>query len=156
MTPDDVSALKGLNFFKLASQIEQLVPDSPPIGSTVAPRLEAVRFRANPTLGFPAGEIAAIVPRDGEPRRLDVFVNLLGLHGPSSPLAPHYTERVMHADGTSTVGDFLDFFNHRLLGLLYQSWKMQRHELRFESGGGDRTSAAMAALMGLPVHAGDE
>jgi type VI secretion system protein ImpH len=155
MTPADIDALKGLNYFKLASQIERLVPDAPPIGSTAAPRREVVRFRANATLGFPAGEIAAISLRGTEPVRLDVFVNLLGLHGPSSPLPPHYTERVMHADGTSTVGDFLDFFNHRLLGLLYQSWKNQRHELRFESGGRDRTSTAMAALMGLPVHPED-
>lgn len=156
MTPDDVDYLKGLNFFKLAGRIEHLAPGGPPVGSTAAPRRELVRFRANPILGFPAGEIAAIVPRDGEPPRFDIFVNLLGLHGPSSPLAPHFTERVMHADAPSTVGDFLDFFNHRLLGLLYQSWKMQRHELRFESGGADKTSAAMAALMGMPVHPGDE
>lgn len=156
MNHDDISLLKDLNFFKLASQLEAIHPDAPPIGSTQSARAEKARFRANPTLGFPAREIARIDPPAAEGDRLDIYVNLLGLHGPSSPLAPHFTERVMFADAPSTVGDFFDFFNHRLLSLLYQVWKRQRHELRFESGGRDRTSAAVAALMGLPVHDDEE
>ncbi|MGY8668612.1 type VI secretion system baseplate subunit TssG [Bradyrhizobium sp. UFLA05-109] len=146
--PDDVKELAAYGFFSLAALLERRFSDAPPIGSTDDPAREVVRFRAAPMLGFPADEIAEIRQVNaGE--RLEVFVNFLGLHGPSSPLPPSYTERVMHGDAPGALGQFLDFFNHRLISLLLQIWKYYRHHLRFEEGATDAISVLVGALFGL-------
>jgi type VI secretion system protein ImpH len=147
--PDDVEGLAAYGFFSLAELLERRFSDAPPIGSTEAPEREAVRFRATPILGFPAEEIAEVRQVKGDKERLEVYVNLLGLHGPSSPLPASYTERVMHADGVGALGDFLDFFNHRLISLLLQIWRHYRHHLRFEEGANDPISVLVGALFGL-------
>lgn len=150
LTPlGDLEELSRYGFFPLAQLIERHYADAPRIGSTKDPARDVVRFRATPTLGFPAEEIAEVrqVTKGGE--RLDVLVNLLGLHGPSSPLPPFYTELVMHADGAGAVGDFFDFFNHRLISLLLHIWRHYRHNLRFERGSLDPISIIIGALFGL-------
>ncbi|MCK9908480.1 type VI secretion system baseplate subunit TssG [Microbacteriaceae bacterium K1510] len=150
LTPaDDARDLASFGFFSLAQLLERRYAAAPPIGSTEDPARDAVRFRATPMLGFPAEEIAAVRPAAEQDDRLDVYVNLLGLHGPSSPLPAFYTERVMHADGAGALGDFFDFFNHRLISLLLQIWKHYRHHLRFEEGSTDAISVLVGALFGL-------
>jgi type VI secretion system protein ImpH len=147
--PAELAEFASYGFFSFADHLEQIYADAPPIGSTAAPAREMVRFRANPTLGFPAEEISEvrIAANDGD--RLEVYVNLLGLHGPSSPLPASYTERIIHADGVGAVGDFLDFFNHRLISLLLQIWRHYRYHLRFKDGATDPISTIIGALFGL-------
>jgi len=155
MEPFDDAALSSYAFFSFATTMERLHPDAPPIGSTRSPGQEPVRFRATRSLGFPADEISSIVPTgDG---RLDVYVNHLGLHGPSSPLPPLYTERIVDAEGTGALGDFLDFFNHRLISLLVAIWKHYRHDVVYQHGARDPISNAVGALFGLiPGHGAAE
>jgi type VI secretion system protein ImpH len=150
LTPSpDLEELVTYGFFSLAELLERRFPHAPPIGSTDDPRREAVRFRATPILGFPAQEIAEIRPVKATVDRVEVYVNLLGLHGPSSPLPASYTERVIHADGAGALGDFLDYFNHRLISLLLQIWRYYRHHLRYEEGATDAISVLVGALFGL-------
>lgn len=146
---DDLNELANCGFFSLAALLEQRFGNASPIGSTDDPGREAVRFRAAPMLGFPAGEIAQVRPIRATTERVEVYVNFMGLHGPSSPLPPFYTERVMHADGTGSLGDFFDFFNHRLVSLLVQTWRYYRHHLRFQEGGTDAISVLVGTLFGL-------
>ncbi|MGX1790813.1 type VI secretion system baseplate subunit TssG [Bosea sp. NPDC055332] len=150
----DLSAVAALDaamvqFNALCLQLEEAFPQPGGIGSSGSPRREAVRFRANPTLGFPAEEVAAIeLPaRVGEP--IVVTANLFGLHGPSSPLPPAFTERIVFAEDGGALRDFSDFFNHRLLGLLFRIWKHYRHQHRYEAGATDPISGAVAALFGM-------
>lgn len=146
--PDEVEELASYGFFALAALLERRFRDAPSIGSTDDPRREAVRFRAAAMLGFPPEEIAAVRQvKSGE--RLEVYVNLLGLHGPSSPLPPFYTERILHADDDGSLGEFFDFFNHRLISLLCRIWRYYRHHLRFEQGSTDPISVLVGALFGL-------
>ncbi|WP_024508473.1 type VI secretion system baseplate subunit TssG [Bradyrhizobium sp. ARR65] len=141
--------LSACGFFSLAALLERRFSDAPPIGSTDDPAREAVRFRAAPTLGFPAEEIADVRQVRAAGERMEVDVNFLGLHGPSSPLPPFYTEWVMHADGMGSVGDFFDFFNHRLISLLLRIGRYYRHHLRFEEGATDAISVLIGALFAL-------
>lgn len=146
---DERDELSAFGFFSLAALLERRFSDAPPIGSTDNPEREAVRFRAAPTLGFPAEEIAGVRRVKAAGERVEVTVNFLGLHGPSSPLPAFYTERVMHADGTGALGDFFDLFNHRLIGLLLRIWRHYRHHLRFEEGATDAISVLIGALFGF-------
>jgi type VI secretion system protein ImpH len=136
-------------FFHFVEQVSRDHPEATPVGSTASVANEVLRFRANPTFAFPPGEIAAVKPHAALPGVLDVTVNLIGLYGPSSPLPTVFTERVLDQDTGGAVADFLDLFNHRLTGLLFQIWKHYRHDLRYETGASDPLSLAAGTLMGL-------
>lgn len=141
--------LKDAPLLALALAIERAFPESPAIGEADAPARESVRFRAHPGLGFADAEVRSIEPTPGG--RLTVFQTVIGLHGPSSPLPPYVTERVIADDGAEgALAHFLDFFNHRLAGLLVRVWKQRRHHLRYRAGALDPLSARALMLAGLP------
>jgi type VI secretion system protein ImpH len=143
-----LEALATWSFAVAMSTLERSIPGHPPIGETGAPQAERVFLRANRTLGFPPEEVAAILRRPGSDDAYDVVVNLFGLFGPSSPMPAHISERVIHAEEEGALGDFLDFFNHRLIGLLYRTWKHYKHHMRYEPGATDTISSAIVALFG--------
>lgn len=152
LSPFAADEVEEFDFFTLATRLDAYFDDAPPIGSTRAPAEERVRFRASASLGFPPNDIWSITPApEGV---LDVRVNFMGLYGPASPLPPSFTERVMHADGQGATGDFLDFFNHRLIALLFQVLKANRYESRYAEGAIDPMSLAFSALFGA-IDAGD-
>jgi type VI secretion system protein ImpH len=145
----DYGALTELNFFDLVETLRRLFPEATPVGSTRAPSSEAVRFKAHATLGFPPSEVASVEPSAELADGLDIRINLIGLYGPSSPLPTSLTERIIHAEGSNALGDFLDLFNHRLACVLYLVWRQYRHYLRYEHSASDPISQAAAALFGL-------
>ena len=104
-----------IQFHELCLWLERAFPQPGGLGATLAPRQERVRFRANPILAFPAEEIASIEPPADPADPVVVTANLFGLYGPSSPLPPSLTERVILAEEAGALRDFLDLFNHRLL-----------------------------------------
>lgn len=137
-----------LSFFELVNVLQGVFPDTPRIGATEDIAREKVRFKANPSLGFPASEIERI--GQSANGTIEVTLNLIGLFGPSSPLPTSVTERIVHAEGTNAVGDFLDLFNHRLAGLLALIGTHYRHHLRYEAFAGDPISELIGSLFGLP------
>jgi type VI secretion system protein ImpH len=139
-------------FLALCLALQSADPEAPPVGSTAAPGRERVRFSAHRTLGFPPDEIAAL--RREADDRLEIVLNLIGLHGPASPLPPSVTERIIFAEGGGALADFLDLFNHRLAGLLFKVWAHYRHQDRYAAGAADPISRAASALGGLT--AGDD
>ncbi|MBV8472317.1 MAG: type VI secretion system baseplate subunit TssG [Hyphomicrobiales bacterium] len=156
LSPEAREALALAPFFQLAELAQRLYPTAVKIGSTRAPAREAVRFKGNPSFAFPAAEIASVEPSEELEDGLDVRLNLFGLYGPSSPLPTSFTERIIHSENANALGDFLDLFNHRLASLLYLVWRQYQHHLRFEHGGVDAISQAVAALFGLPPLVGEE
>lgn len=143
-------------FFALLDRLEAQYPDLADLGGTSDPNLEHVRFRANPSLGYPARDMQSLDWNEAQ-ERLDIYVNFLGLFGPSSPLPPFYTEAVIRdLDNGGGFGAFLDFFNHRLISLLVRIRKHQRHFLRYRPGAADPISRAVGALMGLLPVSGDD
>ncbi|WP_454917982.1 type VI secretion system baseplate subunit TssG [Xanthobacter sediminis] len=148
-SPGPLDGLEIWSFFALMQRLQEAFPDAPALGGTQEPSLERVRFRANPSLGYPAREVQHLA-FDAQAGRVDMTVNFLGLHGPSSPLPPFYTEHVIEdAANGGVLGTFLDLFNHRLVSLLVRIYQHHRHYLQYEPGAHDQISQMVAALMGL-------
>ncbi|GHC16187.1 type VI secretion system baseplate subunit TssG [Aidingimonas halophila] len=108
-----------------------------------------VRFRASASLGFPGSDVVSLKPHPAG--RYALEVSFLGLHGSQSPLPGHYLEHLAHeaAHQEGVSEEFLNFFNHRLLALVHQSWRKYRHYVRYRDGASDGFSAAVFALVGL-------
>jgi type VI secretion system protein ImpH len=113
---------------------------------------EAVRFRANPSLGFPTADIDRL---DVERTPADLpehvmTINFLGLFGPASPLPAFYTEEIIRADPDVAVArHFFDMFHHRFVSFVYRAWEKYRYDLQYRPGARDPFSNWMFALAGL-------
>lgn len=129
------------------------------VGEDGPPEREAVRFRALASQIFPACEITAVdlpaelaparsaetgaglpesLPGEREVRGLagpaQMEVAFMGLTGPSGVLPQHYTQLVIDRlrSKDTSLRDFLDLFNHRLIALFYRSWVKYRLPMAFE------------------------
>ncbi len=87
-------------------------------------------------LGFPGSAIESIndVTGDDGIKRLEVYVNFMGLTGPSGALPRHYTELVMQRSRLKDVAirEFFDLFNHRLITLNYKAWEKYQFSIQHE------------------------
>lgn len=114
---------------------------------------ERILFRSHPSMGFPAGDVAAISidERAGAEWPVEMEVNFLGLYGPSSPLPVAWTERIVMdaGDGAANLRDVLDLFGHRLVALSYRIWRHYRLHLQADavSTRAVRAVLAMAGVM---------
>ncbi len=90
-----------------------------PVGGFSSPDDEAVRFRVNPRLGFPASEIQQLELHDDAPA--EMMVNFMGLTGPMGVLPYAYSEFILERlrAKDSSFASFLDIFNHRAISLFY-------------------------------------
>lgn len=113
-------------------------------------RQHTIRYKANPSLSFPSSDIQNIrLWHESDKEYAEVVVNFMGLFGPSSPLPAFFTERILHADpGDTSVQDFLDLFNHRVLDLLQRVWEKYRYYQCYEKGQ-DTFSQWMFSLIGI-------
>ena len=119
-------------------------------GFPVDPKNEVVRFKAHPSLEFPASEIQAFSENEatGQP---SMTVTFMGLTGPMGVLPHSYTELVMERTRyrDHALGAFLDIFNHRLLSLFYRAWEKYRPWVARERGEDDAMTGALFSLVGL-------
>ena len=104
------------------------------------PAAEAVRFRALPSLSFPAGAISdlrSVLSSDPFAHSVpppEMLVTFLGLTGPSGALPRHYTELLLQRirEKDFSLRDFLDLFNHRLISLFYRAWEKYNWPIAYE------------------------
>lgn len=124
------------------------------IGTTGKVEEERVLFRAAPSLGFAASDIAAIhADRHADtPWAAQMEVNFLGLYGPASPLAAPWTEHVLTEDEgrRANLRDFLDLFDHPLIALSYRIWRQYRLHLQAAKPQ-DPVVRAVLAMAGVTV-----
>lgn len=115
---------------------------------------EVWRFSVNPSLAFPPSDIESLsftIPEEGA-ARVDMMLNLLGLHGADSPLPAYFTEHVtQHRDDPDPLRDFLDLFNHRLIPLLFAVWGKYRYYARYEAAADDILSQHFFGFIGAGV-----
>ncbi|EDP61188.1 hypothetical protein BAL199_09415 [alpha proteobacterium BAL199] len=137
-------------FFQAVSLVRLAIGSSD--DASAAETAAKLRFRATPSMGFPATDITGVtrvVAEDGQPR-FEIEVPFLGLYGPSSPLPTFVTEHVIARDrDSSTLRDFLDLFNHRAIEIVYQIWRKYRHSATYRTGATDPISGYVFALMGM-------
>ncbi|MBM7063366.1 type VI secretion system baseplate subunit TssG [Pseudomonas sp. UL073] len=110
---------------------------------------QRLEFRANPSLGFPARDIARVdyLEEQGE-CRVQLRLNVLGLSGGASPLPGFYASMALGDDG-QPVRAFLDLFNDRLQRLLLPVWRKYRYPACFQPGARDAFSQRLFALAGV-------
>ena len=136
-------------FFQAIRLMSRMAPERQVVGGFNNPASEVVRLASNPAVGFPASEIQALERRGEGPPVMRV--NFLGLHGPLGVLPRTYCELVnerIRAHDT-TLRDFFDLFNHRILSLFYQAWEKYHFQVTYERGEPDRFSHYVLALLGL-------
>ena len=128
------------------------------VGHDFAAGNEIVRFLAHSSLRFPPGEISRLSEVDADSPSFEMVVTFLGTTGPSGVLPRHYTELLLErikAKDTS-LKDFLDLFNHRLVSLFHRAAQKYRVATDYErcrlddpEGTPDLASQALYSLVGL-------
>ena len=152
-----LDALQGqvaeANLQRFCQLLEQALPDHPPLGSTAHPADDAVRFRPDPGMGFPAGELKSIEIDEAHPERAaTVRTRLLGLYGVDSPMPTVYLDDIaQRREGHAALEAFLDIFNHRIFTQFYRIWRKYSYPATFEAGGTDATSQCLLGLIGLGI-----
>lgn len=143
-------------FAEAVTRLARLLGAQRPVGTTGPIEEERILFRPEPSLGFPANDVAAVRLDSARPNwPAEMEVTFLGLYGPSSPLPPAWTERiVMEADGADNLRDLLDLFDHPLIALAYRVWRHYRLDLHFDRRAQDPGSRAALALAGMFVDEG--
>ena len=142
-------APQHFDFFQAVRVLQAMRPAAAPAGDGGEPAAEPVRFRSQVALAFPPADVVSVDPEErGPPAMTVAFMGLAGVEG---PMPRAFTEEVMHAAraGDTSARDFLDVFNHRLVGLMYRA--RARHHPGLELNPAERSWLAryLFALMGL-------
>lgn len=139
----------SFEFFQAVALLQRLKDDMGHVGGFAAPDDEAVRFTANPRLGFPASEIQQLAMKEDEPA--EMMVNFMGLTGPSGVLPYVYSELILErlrAKDTNLAA-FFEIFDHRAISLFYRAWERSRFHVNYAMGNRDLFSRYLLDLLGL-------
>jgi type VI secretion system protein ImpH len=139
----------SFEFFQAVSLLERLRSDMRPVGGFSSPEDEAVRFRVNQRMGFPASEIQQLEMKGDGPA--DMMVNFIGLTGPMGVLPYAYSELILERARAKdySLASFFDIFNHRAISLLHRAWQRSRFPVNYASGARDLFSQYLLDLLGL-------
>ena len=107
------------------------------------PENEAVRFRSQPSLSFPASPIFQIRTQPKSAERTDgtppgsfaeMVITFMGVTGPIGVLPYHYTALLLRRirEKDFSLRDFLDLFHHRAVSLFYRVWTKYRLPFAYE------------------------
>ena len=124
----------SFEFFQAVTLLQRLSAGLRPVGGFSNPAEEAVHFRVNPRLGFPASQIQTLeFPEDAPP---EMTVNFMGLTGPSGALPYTYSELILERIRAKDYGlaAFFDIFNHRAISLFYRAWQRSRFPVTYSAG----------------------
>ena len=113
--------------------------------------MEYCRFSVNPSLAFPPADIESLsfLTPDDAPPRIDMMLNLMGLHGADSPLPAYFAEHVaQNRDDPDALRDFLDIFNHRIILLILSIWRKYRYYARYTQNAEDLLSQRLYGFIG--------
>ncbi len=142
-------------FFQAVRVLARVHSDRQPVGDSASPSKEVVRFRAHQSLAFPPSAICQIRSSRHDSLPPEMTVAFMGLTGPLGVLPRYYTELMLdrlQAKDT-TLRDFFDVFNHRMISLFFRAWEKHHCVMGFEQsllkGREDRFARCLFALAGL-------
>jgi len=138
----------SFEFFQAVTLLQRLT-DLRPVGGFSNPEDEAVHFRVNPQLGFPASPIQTLEFSDDAPP--EMMVNFMGLTGPSGVLPYAFSELILERIRAKdhSVSAFFDIFNHRAISLFYRAWQRSRFPVTYSAGSRDLFTRYLLDLIGL-------
>ncbi len=136
---------RSYDFYQLVELLQRLADEDPESeGWEASCRL---LFKANPSLGFAASDISKLELL--EQGGFSLETTFLGLNGAQSPLPSFLLEQIATESETGLRRCFLDFFNNRLLALVYRIWRKYRYYIRYQDNASDGFSSQLFALVGL-------
>jgi type VI secretion system protein ImpH len=140
----------SFEFFEAVTLLQRLRQGSAPVGGFFKPDDEAVHFRVNNRLPFPASQIQELrwPETDAQP---EMIVNFMGLTGPAGVLPYWYTELIIEQlrEKDASLQDFLDVFNHRIISFFYRAWAKYRFPVSYKLGEQDRFTRYLLDLIGI-------
>lgn len=126
-------------FFQAVRLLEKIYPDRKAVGLEAMPHHEIVRFRSNVSFNFPASEILKLeesVDELTEEKKLEMFINFMGMVGMSGVMPLPYTEliasRARYKD--FAMWAFMDMFTHRMVSMFFRAWEKYRFPIGYERG----------------------
>jgi type VI secretion system protein ImpH len=139
----------SFEFFQAVTLLQRLHRDRQPVGRFSNPEEEAVHFRVNTSLAFPASQIQEIEWPDSGPPQMTV--NFMGLTGPQGVLPYSYSEFILERlrAKDATLVDFLDIFNHRMISFFHRAWEKHRFPVTYCLGEEDRFTQRLFDLIGI-------
>jgi len=139
----------SFEFFQAVTLLQRLREDRQPVGRFSNPENEAVHFHVNNQLAFPASQIQEIAwPEDAPPR---MMVNFMGLTGPLGVLPYCYSELILERlrAKDTTLPDFFDVFNHRMISFFHRAWEKYRFPVTYCLGDEDHFTQRLLDLIGI-------
>ena len=142
--PQQFEFFQAVRLLQVAVAQDTSHPYPSTVGSDPGPHTESIRFKALPSLSFPAGDIASLNPSGSTSKKevaahhcpAQMMVSFMGLTGPGGVLPQHYTtlliERAHTKHKDASLREFLDLFNHRAISLFYRAWEKYRLPLVYE------------------------
>jgi len=132
-------------FFQAVRLLEKVYPERQAVGREASIASEVARFRSRLSLDFPASEIHELLESTDEAtgeRKLEMFVNFMGMIGVTGVLPTHYTELAMERRRyqDTAMWSFLDIFTHRAVSIFFRAWEKYRFPIGYERGKDDFTA----------------
>jgi type VI secretion system protein ImpH len=139
----------SFEFFQAVTLLQRLRYGRQPVGRFSNPEEEAVHFRVNTSLAFPASQIQEIEWPESAPPSMTV--NFMGLTGPQGVLPYTYSEFILERlrAKDATLVDFLDIFNHRMISFFHRAWEKYRFPVTYCLGDEDRFTQRLLDLIGM-------
>lgn len=129
-------AVRLLERFNALQKIGSQTFARSPVARFLPSSSEAVRFKTRQTLSFSAAEIASIktTSQKASMKQWQMQINFMGITGSSGVMPFHYSELVLDRikQKDSTIEDFFDLFNHRIISLFYQASIKYRFHIEYE------------------------
>jgi type VI secretion system protein ImpH len=139
----------SFNFFQAVMLLQRLREDLRPVGRFSNPHEEAVHFRANQRLAFPASQIQTIDCPPDIPAAMTV--NFMGLTGPMGVLPYSYCELMLErlSAKDTRLQSFFGMFDHRLISFFFRAWQKSRFPATYALEDQDWFTRHMLDLVGL-------
>jgi len=138
----------SFEFFQAVTLLQRMAGRQP-VGRFADPQDEAIHFRVNNHLAFPASQIHELEGSDDGPYRM--LVNFMGLTGPMGLLPYCYSELILERerDKDDALARFFDIFNHRMISFFYRAWGRYRFPVTYSLGEEDTFTQHLLDLIGL-------